>query len=161
MRRKRGGQTFTEFSRKVGLSSSTLQRIEAMQQNTTVHTLQHIVNRFRCKGRRHFPGLALKLPRTSPLSEKSCAQSERPIIYEPARARASRGDRANGLTERIASESWADQEDQEHRHAACQRVSPCACRPTPQGRVPAGGGVGIIYSCASPFVSRSGCAVPI
>ena len=34
---------------------------------------------------------------------KCCAQSEPPIVYIPAGPRAIRGDRANGLTQRIAT----------------------------------------------------------
>jgi transcriptional regulator with XRE-family HTH domain len=49
LKKKRGEQTFTDFARKIGLSSSTLQRIEMMEQNVTIDTLQHIVNRLRCR----------------------------------------------------------------------------------------------------------------
>jgi DNA-binding Xre family transcriptional regulator len=49
LKQKRGRNTFTDFSRKVGLSSSTLQRIEMMQQNVTLDTLEHIVRRLHCK----------------------------------------------------------------------------------------------------------------
>jgi DNA-binding Xre family transcriptional regulator len=48
LKKKRGDRTFAQFSRKVGLSDSTLQRIEMMQQNVTIDTLQHIVNRLKC-----------------------------------------------------------------------------------------------------------------
>jgi transcriptional regulator with XRE-family HTH domain len=48
LKRKRGNQTFQQFSRKLGLSDSTLQRIEMMEQNVTIDTLEHIVNRLRC-----------------------------------------------------------------------------------------------------------------
>jgi DNA-binding Xre family transcriptional regulator len=48
LKKKRGDQTFKQFSRKVGLSDSTLQRIEMMEQNVTIDTLQHIVDRLRC-----------------------------------------------------------------------------------------------------------------
>jgi transcriptional regulator with XRE-family HTH domain len=48
LKKKRGDQTFKQFARKVGLSDSTLQRIEMMEQNVTIDTLQHIVNRLRC-----------------------------------------------------------------------------------------------------------------
>ena len=46
---KRGDQTFQQFARKIGLSDSTLQRIEMMEQNVTIDTIQHIVDRLRCK----------------------------------------------------------------------------------------------------------------
>lgn len=49
LKKKRGNQTFQQFARKIGLSDSTLQRIEMMEQNVTIDTLQHIVDRLRCK----------------------------------------------------------------------------------------------------------------
>jgi transcriptional regulator with XRE-family HTH domain len=49
LKRKRGDQTFQQFARKIGLSDSTLQRIEMMEQNVTIDTIQHIVDRLRCK----------------------------------------------------------------------------------------------------------------
>jgi transcriptional regulator with XRE-family HTH domain len=49
LNRKRGDQTFQQFARKMGLSDSTLQRIEMMEQNVTIDTLQHIVNRLGCR----------------------------------------------------------------------------------------------------------------
>jgi transcriptional regulator with XRE-family HTH domain len=49
LKRKRGDQTFQQFARKLGLSDSTLQRIEMMEQNVTIDTIQHIVDRLRCK----------------------------------------------------------------------------------------------------------------
>jgi transcriptional regulator with XRE-family HTH domain len=55
LRDKRGDRTFAQFSRKVGLSGSTLQRIEMMEQNVTIDTLQHIVNRLQCRIRDIFP----------------------------------------------------------------------------------------------------------
>jgi transcriptional regulator with XRE-family HTH domain len=48
LRKRRGDQTFQQFARKIGLSDSTLQRIEMMEQNVTIDTLEHIVNRLRC-----------------------------------------------------------------------------------------------------------------
>ena len=49
LKKKRGEQTFAKFSRKTGLSTSTLQRIEMMQQNVSINTLEQIVNRLRCR----------------------------------------------------------------------------------------------------------------
>jgi DNA-binding Xre family transcriptional regulator len=40
---------------KIGLSDSTLQRIEMAEQNVTLDTLQLIVTRLRCKGSDIFP----------------------------------------------------------------------------------------------------------
>jgi transcriptional regulator with XRE-family HTH domain len=48
LKRKRGDQTFQQFARKIGLSDSTLQRIEMMEQNVTIDTIQQIVDRLRC-----------------------------------------------------------------------------------------------------------------
>jgi transcriptional regulator with XRE-family HTH domain len=55
MKRKRGDQTFQQFGRKIGLSDSTLQRIEMMEQNVTIDTIQHILDRLRCKVSDIFP----------------------------------------------------------------------------------------------------------
>jgi transcriptional regulator with XRE-family HTH domain len=55
LKRKRGDQTFEQFARKIGLSDSTLQRIEMMEQNVTIDTIQHIVSRLRCKISDIFP----------------------------------------------------------------------------------------------------------
>jgi transcriptional regulator with XRE-family HTH domain len=49
LRKQRGEQTFQQFARKLALSDSTLQRIEIMEQNVTIDTLEHIVNRLHCK----------------------------------------------------------------------------------------------------------------
>ena len=49
LKKKRGNQTFQQFARKTGLSDSTLQRIEMMEQNVTIDTIEQIVDRLRCK----------------------------------------------------------------------------------------------------------------
>jgi DNA-binding Xre family transcriptional regulator len=49
LRNKRGDLTYAQFSRKVGLSDSTLQRLEVGEQNVTLKTLEQIVNRLNCK----------------------------------------------------------------------------------------------------------------
>jgi transcriptional regulator with XRE-family HTH domain len=49
LKKKRGNQTFQQFARKMGLSDSTLQRIEMKEQNVTIDTLEHIANRLRCR----------------------------------------------------------------------------------------------------------------
>jgi transcriptional regulator with XRE-family HTH domain len=48
LKKKRGNQTFQQFGRKMGLSDSTLQWIEIREQNVTIDTIEHIVNRLRC-----------------------------------------------------------------------------------------------------------------
>jgi DNA-binding Xre family transcriptional regulator len=41
--------TYAQFARKVGLSSSTLQRLEMGEQNITIDTLEALVGRLKCK----------------------------------------------------------------------------------------------------------------
>jgi DNA-binding Xre family transcriptional regulator len=55
LKKKRADQTFQEFARKIGLSDSTLQRIEMKEQNVTIDTLEHIVHRLRCRVSDIFP----------------------------------------------------------------------------------------------------------
>ena len=47
-RKKRGDLTYQQFSRKVGLSDSTLHRLELGQQNVTLNTLEQICDRLKC-----------------------------------------------------------------------------------------------------------------
>jgi len=49
LRTKRGSLTYAQFARKVGISDSSLQRLETGEQNLTLKTLEHIVNRLKCK----------------------------------------------------------------------------------------------------------------
>lgn len=49
LKRRRGKQTYAAFARKLGISGSTLQRLEAMQQNVTIDTLEQILKRLRCR----------------------------------------------------------------------------------------------------------------
>ena len=49
LRKKRGNFTYQQFSRKVGLSDSTLHRLEMGEQNVTLKTLEHLSERFHCK----------------------------------------------------------------------------------------------------------------
>ena len=48
LRKRRGDQTFAQFSRKLGLSESTLHRIENGQQSVTLSRLQQILDRLKC-----------------------------------------------------------------------------------------------------------------
>ena len=48
LRKKRGEMTFVEFGRKIGISASSLQRIETGQQNVTIDTLELLVTRLKC-----------------------------------------------------------------------------------------------------------------
>ncbi len=49
LRRKRGNLTYQQFSRKTGISDSTLHRLEMGEQNVTLRTLEHLSDRFHCK----------------------------------------------------------------------------------------------------------------
>jgi transcriptional regulator with XRE-family HTH domain len=48
LRKKRGDQTFAEFSRKVGLPASTLHRLERAEQSITLGKLEQIMRRLKC-----------------------------------------------------------------------------------------------------------------
>ena len=49
VRKKRGKPTYAQFARKVGLSDSTLHRMEMGEQNVTLKTLEHLFQRLKCK----------------------------------------------------------------------------------------------------------------
>ena len=49
LRKKRGALTYQQFSRKIGISDSTLHRLELGEQNVTLKTLEHICDRLKCK----------------------------------------------------------------------------------------------------------------
>ena len=48
LRKKRGDLTYQQFSRKMGISDSTLQRLEMGEQNVTLKTLEQMCNRLKC-----------------------------------------------------------------------------------------------------------------
>ena len=48
LREKRGELTLKQFARKLGISDSTLQRVEIGDQNITLKSLQQIVDRLNC-----------------------------------------------------------------------------------------------------------------
>ena len=48
LRKKRGNLTYQQFSRKVGISDSTLHRLEMADQNVTLKTLEQICDRLKC-----------------------------------------------------------------------------------------------------------------
>jgi len=48
LRKKRGDLTFQQFSRKTGISDSTLHRLELGEQNVTLQTLEQICDRLKC-----------------------------------------------------------------------------------------------------------------
>lgn len=48
MRRRRGGLSMRYFAVKVGLSKTSLLRIENEEQNVTIDTLEHLSKKFKC-----------------------------------------------------------------------------------------------------------------
>jgi transcriptional regulator with XRE-family HTH domain len=48
LRKKRGKMSYPAFARKLGISSSSLHRMEMGQQNVTIKTLEFILKRFKC-----------------------------------------------------------------------------------------------------------------
>jgi transcriptional regulator with XRE-family HTH domain len=54
LRQRRGELTLTQFARKLGVATSTLQRMEIGEQNVTLDTLEKILKRLRCRMREVF-----------------------------------------------------------------------------------------------------------
>jgi DNA-binding Xre family transcriptional regulator len=48
LRKQRGDLTYKKFARKVGISDSTLHRMEMAEQNVTLKTLEQICDRLKC-----------------------------------------------------------------------------------------------------------------
>ena len=48
LRAQRGDQTLIQFARKIGISDSTLQRLEIGEQNITIDTLERLLGRLKC-----------------------------------------------------------------------------------------------------------------
>jgi len=48
LRRRRGDMTYTVFVRKLGISVSSLHRMEMGEQNVTLNTLEHLLKRLNC-----------------------------------------------------------------------------------------------------------------
>ena len=48
LRKRRGDLTFQQFSRKTGISDSTLHRLELGEQNITLDTLEQLCDRLKC-----------------------------------------------------------------------------------------------------------------
>jgi DNA-binding Xre family transcriptional regulator len=55
LRQRRGELTYAQFSKKTGISDSTLHRLELAQQNITLKTLEQIADRLKCRVRDIFP----------------------------------------------------------------------------------------------------------
>jgi transcriptional regulator with XRE-family HTH domain len=49
LRKARGEETYAQFARRVGLSASTLQRLEVGQQNVTIDSIESLVERLKCR----------------------------------------------------------------------------------------------------------------
>lgn len=47
LKKQRGESTFAQFEKRMGISASTLHRIELEQQNVTLDTLEHIMDRLK------------------------------------------------------------------------------------------------------------------
>ena len=54
LRRKRGERPCAQFARKLGISASTLHRLENGQQGTTLQRFQQILGRLKCLVREDF-----------------------------------------------------------------------------------------------------------
>lgn len=48
LRQRRGEMTLPAFARKLGISSSSLHRLELGEQNVTLKTLEHLLKRLKC-----------------------------------------------------------------------------------------------------------------
>jgi transcriptional regulator with XRE-family HTH domain len=55
LRGKRGRLTYAQFAKRMGISDSTLHRLEMGDQNVTLKTLEHIARRLRCRMADIFP----------------------------------------------------------------------------------------------------------
>ena len=55
LRRKRGEKTYAEFSKKLGVTASTLHRLEMCEQSVTLSRLELILRRLKCSVRDVFP----------------------------------------------------------------------------------------------------------
>jgi transcriptional regulator with XRE-family HTH domain len=49
LRKERGERTYAQFARRMGLSDSTLHRLELGEQNVTLKTLEQIARRLQCR----------------------------------------------------------------------------------------------------------------
>jgi len=48
LRKRRGDMTLPAFARRLGISSSSLHRMELGEQNVTLQTLEHLLKRLKC-----------------------------------------------------------------------------------------------------------------
>lgn len=54
LRKKRGDLTLPAYARKLGISSSSLHRMEMGEQNVTLKTLEQLLKRLKCRARDMF-----------------------------------------------------------------------------------------------------------
>jgi len=55
LRQRRGEMTLREFAKKIGISDSSLQRIEIGEQNVSLDTLEEMLGRLKCSISEVFP----------------------------------------------------------------------------------------------------------
>lgn len=55
LKNARGDSTFAQFEKRMGISASTLHRIELEQQNVTIDTLEQIMDRLKVSASDIFP----------------------------------------------------------------------------------------------------------
>ena len=48
LRKRRGEMSLPSYARKLGISSSSLHRMELSEQNVTLKTLEHLLKRLKC-----------------------------------------------------------------------------------------------------------------
>jgi DNA-binding Xre family transcriptional regulator len=56
LRKARGDLTYAQFGRRLGISSSSLQRLEMAEQNITIDSLEKLVRQLKCRVSDIFPG---------------------------------------------------------------------------------------------------------
>jgi transcriptional regulator with XRE-family HTH domain len=56
LRKARGAQTYAQFGRRIGMSASSLQRLEMAEQNITIDSLEKLTQRLKCDVADIFPG---------------------------------------------------------------------------------------------------------
>lgn len=56
LRKRRGELSYPAFARKLGISSSSLHRMEMAEQNVTLKTLEHLLKRLKCNAQDVFGG---------------------------------------------------------------------------------------------------------
>lgn len=55
LRKQRGDATYAQFARRLGISDSTLHRLELGQQNVTLNTLEVLADKLKCRISDIFP----------------------------------------------------------------------------------------------------------